>query len=198
MAKLLKRLQDTILAGVLKLFAYTLRFAVENQPLPEDEPVIYAFWHRNLIYAALQRSGDPIVVMISPSKDGELLSGPVEKLGYLTVRGSSSRGGAAALKAMLRYAKTHSLGITPDGPKGPVGTIHAGLWQLAILGNIPIHGVYFEVSREWTFKSWDRFRFPKPFARVHIRYSQPIWLNSKEDIPAAEAELRGFLDKPGG
>lgn len=198
MAKIIKRIQDSILAGVLRLFAISLSFKVENQPPPAAEPVIYAFWHRDLIYAALQRRGDPIVVMISSSKDGDLISGPAERLGYIAVRGSTTRGGSAALKAMLRYAKTNSLAITPDGPKGPSGTIHAGLWQLAILGKIPICGLKCASSREWVFNSWDRFRFPKPFARVFIRYSQPIVLNSKEDIPAAEAELRAFLEKPLG
>ncbi len=192
MAKLFKEIQEHLLAGIMRLIGSSLRFEVKGQPTPADEPVIYAFWHRNLMYCTLQRRGDPIAVMISASKDGELISGPVEKLGYIPVRGSTTRGGAEALKAMVRYSKTNSLAITPDGPKGPVGTIHPGLWQIAILGKIPIHGVNCEADREWIFNSWDRFRFPKPFARVQMRYSEPIFLKGKEDIEEAEKRLREF------
>jgi lysophospholipid acyltransferase (LPLAT)-like uncharacterized protein len=192
MAKALLRLQHIVLAGVLRAFKATLRFEVHNQPTPQEEPVIYAFWHRNLIYCALQRVGDPVVVMISSSKDGELIAGPVQVLGFITVRGSSTRQGSSALKAMLRWAKTNSLAITPDGPKGPLETIHPGLWQVAIMARIPVVAVACDANREWVFNSWDRFRFPKPFAKVRVRYSDPILLQSKEDIPKAEQQFRAF------
>lgn len=133
-----------------------------------------------------------MVVMASSSKDGELIAGPLAELGFIIMRGSSSRKGSEALKGMLRWAKTNAVAITPDGPKGPVGTIHPGLWQIAIMARIPVVGVASDASREWVFNSWDRFRFPKPFARVRIRYSEPIHLNSKADIPEAETQLRAF------
>ena len=194
MAKIMARLQNKVLAGVLRVFKATIRFEVFNQPLPQDEPVIYAFWHRNLMYCTLQRAGDPVVVMISSSKDGDLIAGPVQELGFIAVRGSSTRQGSSALKAMLRWANTNSLAITPDGPKGPVGTIHPGLWQIAIMAKIPVVAVACDANREWVFKSWDRFRFPKPFARVRVKYADPIRLQSKEDIPQAEQQFRSFQE----
>ncbi|HQQ67985.1 MAG TPA: lysophospholipid acyltransferase family protein [Candidatus Cloacimonadota bacterium] len=193
MSKLAFYLERKLAALLLRALRASIRFEVVNQPSTEQEPVIYAFWHRNLMYCTLQRAGDPAVVMISSSKDGELIAGPVEELGFIPVRGSSTRQGSEALKGMLRWARTNPLAITPDGPKGPVGTIHPGLWQIAILARIPIVGVACDASREWTFNSWDRFRFPKPFAKVRIRYSEPISLESKADIPAAEEQLRKFL-----
>lgn len=195
MAKFRIKLQGKFLAWMLKALAATLRFEVHDQPEPETGPVIYAFWHRNLIYCLLQRMGDAVVVMISASKDGELIAGPVSELGFIPVRGSSHRQGSTALKAMLRYARSHALAITPDGPRGPRGTIHPGLWQIAILAKIPVIGVHCDASREWVFNSWDRFRFPKPFAQVTVHYSQPIVLNDKSDIAAAEMELRVFLQE---
>jgi len=193
MSKLAFYLERKLAALLLRAFRASIRFEVVNQPSKEQEPVIYAFWHRNLMYCTLQRAGDPAVVMISSSKDGELIAGPVEELGFIPVRGSSTRQGSEALKGMLRWARTNSLAITPDGPKGPVGTIHPGLWQIAILARIPVVGVACDASREWVFNSWDRFRFPKPFAKVRIRYSEPITLDGKADIPAAEDQLRKFL-----
>lgn len=193
MAKLLNYLERKLAALLLRAFRASIRFDVQNQPTRDQEPVIYTFWHRNLIYCTLQRAGDPVVVMISSSKDGELIAGPVAELGFIPVRGSSTRQGSEALKGMLRWARTNPLAITPDGPKGPVGTIHPGLWQIAILAKIPVVGVACDASREWIFNSWDRFRFPKPFAKVRMRYSEPINLSSRDDVPIAEEQLRKFL-----
>jgi lysophospholipid acyltransferase (LPLAT)-like uncharacterized protein len=191
MAKLWRGIYNRLASGLLRLLNCTMRFEVKNQPA--REPVVYAFWHRNLIYCALLRAGDRIAVMISGSKDGELIAGPVERLGYVVVRGSSSRQGSQALKGMLRYAKTHSLAITPDGPKGPLGTVHPGLFQLALLANIPIVAVAIDARREWVFSSWDRFRFPKPFALIKAEYSDPIHLRSKADIALAKKTFIDFM-----
>jgi lysophospholipid acyltransferase (LPLAT)-like uncharacterized protein len=191
MAKLGKCLFNKSAASLLRFFRWSIRFEVHNQPI--HEPVVYAFWHRNLMLCCLQRAGDHIAVIISASKDGELIAGPMKELGYIPIRGSSSRQGSQALKAMLRLAKEVSLGITPDGPRGPVGTIHPGVFQLALLGKIPIVGVACDANREWVFNSWDRFRFPKPFAKVTVHYSEPIPVLCKDDIASAEAKLRDFL-----
>ena len=134
-----------------------------------------------------------MAVMVSASKDGELIAGPSAKMGYTVVRGSSSRQGSQALKEMLRYAKTMPVAITPDGPRGPVGTINPGLFHIALLAKIPIVAVACDSNREWIFNSWDKFRFPKPFARVKIMYSVPIYIRSKADIPKAELEFRKFM-----
>ncbi|MDD2616429.1 MAG: lysophospholipid acyltransferase family protein [Candidatus Cloacimonetes bacterium] len=192
MTKYTKIIFNYLAAGLLSLIKLTLRFEVQNQP--KNLIVVYGFWHRNLMYCALQRAGDPIAVMVSSSKDGELIAGPLSVLGYSIVRGSSSRRGSQALKGMLRYAREKSLAITPDGPKGPLGTIHPGMFQLALLARIPIVGVACHTNREWVFNSWDRFRFPKPFAKILIEYSEPFYVNSKDDIPMVEKKFRAFLD----
>ena len=191
MVKLTKLVYGRLAACLLRLIRLSLRFDVKNQPL--DEPVVYGFWHRNLMYCALQRAGDRVAVIVSPSKDGDLIAIPIARLGYAIARGSSSRQGAQALKTLLRFSKTHSLAITPDGPKGPVGTIHPGIFQLALLAKIPIVAVACDADREWVFNSWDKFRFPKPFAKIRVVYSDPIYVTKKEDIPLAEEAFRDFL-----
>lgn len=192
MAKLWRSVYNTLAAGLLHLLKCTLRFEVINQPT--QEPVVYAFWHRNLLYCTLLRAGDKIAVMVSASKDGELIAGPIKRLGYTVVRGSSSRQGSQALKGMLRYAKTHSLAITPDGPKGPVGTVHPGLFQLALLAKIPIVIVTIDSKREWIFSSWDRFRLPKPFTKIKAEYSDPIYVRNKADIAGAKEQFIDYLE----
>jgi hypothetical protein len=68
------------------------------------------------------------------------------------------------------------------------------MFQLALLARIPIVGVACHTNREWVFNSWDRFRFPKPFAKILIEYSEPFYVNSKDDIPMVEKKFRAFLD----
>lgn len=181
----------SLTASLLKLLTKSLRYQVYNHP--NKEPVIYAFWHRNLMYCTLLRAGDRITAMVSSSKDGDLIAGPAAKLGYNIVRGSSSRRGSEALKELVKAAKDHSLAITPDGPRGPLGTVHQGVFYLAILAKIPIVAVFADSKSEWVFNSWDRFRFPKPFAKVVVHYSDPIYLHGKDDIADAERRLRAFL-----
>lgn len=189
MPEFLMKVEAVLGAGFLKLLRATLRIAVHNQP-SDDYRCVYAFLHRNLLLLTLHRINSQIAVMVSSSKDGELIAGPLKYLGYIPIRGSSTHQGSQALKEMVRLSRTHSLAITPDGPKGPLGTIHPGLFQLAYLAKIPIIPVSANSSKEWLVKSWDRFRIPKPFSRVAVNYGKPIWVNNKEEFPLAEKQLR--------
>lgn len=189
MNKLLLYLEKKIAAWLLRQLRKSLRFEVINQP-HEDLKCIYMFWHRNLLHLCLHRLGDPIAVLISASRDGELLAGPVAELGYPTVRGSTSRDGFRAMKEMIRIAQRYQLGITPDGPKGPTGSIHPGIFQIAYFARIPIVPVAADTRREWVFKSWDRFRVPKPFARIKVIYGDPVYINDRKDMAAHTALLK--------
>lgn len=140
----------------------------------------------------MQRVDSHLAVLASASKDGELIAGPMRHLGYHTVRGSSSRQGARALREMLRISKDYSLGLTPDGPKGPAGTIHPGIFEIALLAKIPIIALKVESKKEWVLNTWDSFRIPKPFSKVRVLYSQPFHLKSKEDIAVVKKEVIDF------
>lgn len=192
MAKILFYLERKLAAAMLKLLRLSLRFEVSNRN-PDSQRCIYMFWHRNLMLLALHRVGSPIVIVVSASQDGELIAGPAEELGYISVRGSSSRQGHRALKAMIDYSATHQLAITPDGPKGPPKIIHPGIFQIALLGKIPIIPVVADADREWVFKSWDRFRFPKPFAKLRFIYGDPIYINSKTEIAEREIQVQNTM-----
>ncbi|HPW24705.1 MAG TPA: lysophospholipid acyltransferase family protein [Candidatus Syntrophosphaera thermopropionivorans] len=189
MPEFLMKVEAVLGAGLLKLLRATLRIAVHNQP-SDDYRCVYAFLHRNLLLLTLHRINSQIAVMVSSSKDGELIAGPLKYLSYIPIRGSSTHQGSQALKEMVRLSRTHSLAITPDGPKGPLGTIHPGLFQLAYLAKIPIIPVSANSSKEWLVKSWDRFRIPKPFSKLLVKYGEPIWVNNKEDFLEAEKALR--------
>jgi hypothetical protein len=193
MPKFLFYLERKLAAKLLLLLRKSIRFNVVNQETSDNIRCIYMFWHRNLLPLTMQRVYSNAGVLVSSSTDGELIAGPLIELGYIPIRGSSTREGSKAMLEMIRAAKQISLAITPDGPKGPSGTIHPGIFQIALLAKIPIVAIAADTDREWVFNSWDRFRFPKPFSRVTAVYSDPIYVESKESIPAVEAALRNFM-----
>jgi lysophospholipid acyltransferase (LPLAT)-like uncharacterized protein len=193
MYKILFYLEKKLAAKLLLLLRWTLKINVSNQAASDNIRCIYMFWHRNLLLLTIQRVYSGAGVMVSSSKDGELIAGPLKELGYIPIRGSSTRQGAQAMHEMIRAAKEISLAITPDGPKGPSGTIQPGVLQIALLAKIPIVPIFVTADKEWVFNSWDRFRFPKPFARMNVVYSDPIYVNTKDDMATAEASIRRFL-----
>jgi len=194
MARIVYWLERKLGAGILLLLRATIRFEVENQEASDHIRCIYALWHRNLLLLTLQRAFNGAGVLVSQSRDGEYIAGPLQELGYYPIRGSSTRGGTRAMVEMTKAIQSMSVAITPDGPKGPSGTIHQGVFQLALLAKVPIIGVRADARREWVFNSWDRFRVPKPFTRISVQYSEPIYVPDKADFVEAEKRLRDFWD----
>ena len=131
-------------------------------------PSVFAFWHEGLLSCAYRFRGQGIAILISRSFDGELIARTVEKLGFVAVRGSSSRGGASGLRGMAQaYENGRICAFTADGPKGPRRIAKAGPVQLAHLAQARWMGCFHaEPARAWRFGSWDRFAIPKPFTTV--------------------------------
>ena len=131
-------------------------------------PAVFAFWHRQILAGGWHFRNQKIAMLISPSFDGDLIARTSEHLGFVPVRGSSSRGGAAGLKGMAEaYAAGHRCAFTADGPRGPARVAKAGPVQLAeLVGATWIGAYHAEADRAWHLKSWDRFDIPKPFSTV--------------------------------
>ncbi len=193
MHKAIFYIERKLAAKLLLGLRATIKFRISNQEASDNLRCIYVFWHRNLLLLTMQRINSGAGVLVSSSNDGELIAGPLEELGYKAIRGSSSRNGSRAMFEMIRAARDISLAITPDGPKGPVGTMHPGVFQVALLAGIPIVAIAANVNKEWVFNSWDKFRFPKPFSEVTAVYSDPIYVDSKDSIPKVEQSLRDFF-----
>ena len=138
------------------------------------QPVM-AFWHGRIVHATwfFRRRG--IVVMISENFDGEWIGRLIERFGYRTARGSSSRGGARALARMRRLALAGApTGFAVDGPRGPARSVQPGaVWLASLTGN-PVLPFHSEVDRFWTARSWDGTQVPKPFARAAMVVGEPI------------------------
>ena len=159
------------------------------------QPVIYAIWHGRLLPPAYLHRGEGVVTLISRSADGEYLARLLGHWGFENVRGSSSRGGSEALRELVRHCRRgRSLAITPDGPRGPMQKLKIGVLSAAQLSGAPIIPATSVANRGWWPGKWDRFLIPKPFARVRVRYGEPMVVPRSAN--AAELEkLRERLEQ---
>ena len=178
-------------AGALRLLTATCRVRrVEGRAGERwraGTPFIFATWHsRVLLLPALYR-GRPLRVLISRSRDGELIARLCSRFNLDVARGSSSRGGAEALRALARaLAQGTSVVVVPDGPRGPREVVKPGLVALAALSGAGIVPVALGASSEWRLGSWDGFRVPRPFARCVVRFGDPIAVPRGGDADARE------------
>ena len=182
---------------VYRLWARTLRLQVEDPEniigLVREKPVIFVIWHNRLLM--LPRVFDPCfpsrqsVGLISASRDGDLVSILIERSGYGTIRGSSSRKGATALRQLVdRLAAGANVLITPDGPRGPVYEASQGAVFLAQKTGAPVVPIHMEYSSCWRLKSWDRFILPRPFAKLRAIFGAPLQLEPSRESSGLEFE----------
>lgn len=164
----------------------------------QGRPVILVCWHGQLLPLVYVHRGQGIVLLVSEHGDGEFLTQVAERIGYGTVRGSSTRGGARGLKALVRAAaEGRDLALTPDGPRGPYGVFKPGALVAAQLTGAPVIPVAVGASAAWRLGSWDGFMIPKPFARMDVEYLAPRFVPRNADRDALDAiasEIGGELN----
>ena len=195
--RLLLALVPPLAAAFIRLLGSTLHYQDVCAPgvIPGDRqsrPAIFAFWHRSLLTCAHRFRGQQIAILISRSFDGELIARTVERLGFIAVRGSSSRAAVSGLRGLERaYRRGHLCAVTADGPRGPSQVAKSGVVHLAALVHAPALGVFYALpERAWTLKTWDRFLIPKPFSRVLIAWpslTQPNLLSLQFALEQAVA-----------
>ena len=147
---------------------------------------ILAFWHGRILPGTVYFRRRGIIVITSENFDGEWIARIIERFGYGTARGSTSRGGLKALLQLKRDMDAgKSAGFTLDGPRGPARVAQPGaLWLARATGN-PVLPFHAEASSHWTLGSWDQTQIPKPFSTVALAIGEPI--NVAAD--ASEADL---------
>lgn len=167
------RLVALVLGLVIRAWMATVRIRIRNLDHHEHPGkdlrkgrFIYAFWHESLLGPTKFRV--PVHALISQHADGELIAQVCHHIGFGTVRGSSTRGGARALLELREVSSRSHLMITPDGPRGPRRKLQPGIVQLASCTGLPVVPVGVGFTRAWRFKSWDRFALPKPFSTVCV------------------------------
>jgi lysophospholipid acyltransferase (LPLAT)-like uncharacterized protein len=149
---------------------------------------IMAFWHARILPATYYFRRRGIVVITSENFDGEWIARIIERFGFGTARGSSSRGGLKALHQLTRDVLAGKpAGFTVDGPRGPGRVAQPGAIWLAKATGHPVLPFHLEASRHWTLNSWDRTQIPKPFATVSIVIGEPFYVPPHADRTAIES-----------
>jgi lysophospholipid acyltransferase (LPLAT)-like uncharacterized protein len=157
--------------------------------------VIYAFWHGRMLILSYSHRWQKIHVLISQHRDGELIARIIERLGFVSIRGSTTRGGTKALFEMAKKgASGYDVGITPDGPKGPKFKVQLGAIYIAQRSEMPIIPITNSAKSRWTLSSWDGFLIPKPFSKAVIMIGEPIYVPLKS-TPQELEEKREKLEK---
>ena len=191
----LTQLLISLLGSLYVLFVYkTSTIDLKNRKnidrlFKKNESFIYAFWHDQLLFCPLTwQSEFEIKVLISKHRDGDIVARLISKLGFKSIRGSThksgktkNKGGLTSARQMIKSLKNGiSIGISPDGPKGPRHKVSDGILSISRLSNSSILPVGIGFKKKWVLNTWDKFIIPKPFNQITI-----IW---GEAIPAIKDE----------
>jgi lysophospholipid acyltransferase (LPLAT)-like uncharacterized protein len=172
---------------VYRTTSWTLKnFHIPQSYLDQGKPFLTCFWHGRLLmlpYGWVGRKSSPkhpFFMLISTHNDGRLISKTVSWFGIKTIGGSSNRGGSEAFRKIIQHVKQgHTIGITPDGPRGPYDSVSDGTIKMAHFCKLDILPITFSTSRAKVFKSWDKFFLPLPFSKGIISWGDP--LNIQQD-----------------
>ena len=166
-----------------------------EQQAQEDArtPVLFVFWHGRMLYflKLYAHLGARVTILVSHSRDGELIAQLLSRFGLQTTRGSTSRGGARGLLAVVNKVRRglHAA-FAPDGPRGPRYRVQPGLILVAKRTGAPILPMTFGAQWKRVLASWDAFLLPLPFSRVVVVYGEPIYVPSDASASDLEAKRR--------
>jgi hypothetical protein len=199
---LMLRAVPPLVSMLLRLLHATLRYEdILEEGGQSDQRAgasVWCFWHRCLLPAACFFYRRPhTTLLISASYDGELIARTIERMGYETVRGSSSRAGAGGLRALARAVRDGATAVIPgDGPRGPRYFLKPGITKLAQMTQLPVNSFYLLPQRAWTLRSWDGLLVPKPFSRVVIVWGRPVPPPESSDMEGqVRVAIEGTLER---
>ena len=165
----------------------------------KNESFIYAFWHDQLLMCPLTWQSElEIKVLISKHRDGDIIAKLISSLGFKAIRGSThkagktkNKGGLLSARQMIKsLSKGISIGISPDGPKGPRHKVSDGILSIARLSNSPILPVGIGFKKKWVLNTWDKFIIPKPFNQITIIWGEPLpALKNEKNINQIKSKL---------
>ncbi len=192
---------------VIRLLARTWSFRIVNRRVFEEyvrgrKPVVAALWHQMVIPSVALFRDRGAVVMVSRSWDGELIARTAHRLGFRTVRGSSSRGGSEALQEMIGFIRKGSqAALTVDGPKGPAHEPKIGCVLAARGTGAPILPIACRARPAVYAGSWDRTMIPLPFAKIVVAFGEPFAVPAEateEDCGLCRLRVREAIDRAEG
>jgi hypothetical protein len=163
-----------------------------------DGQKIFVFWHEYILFPLVKRGHCNLAMLLSRHGDAEILSRVAYHFGFECVRGSSRRGGAAALRELVEKSREMNLTITPDGPQGPRRVLAQGPVYLASKLGLPLVLLGMGYDRPWRALSWDRFAIPRPFSRARAVISPAVHLPpdlDREGLEHYRVEVERLLNR---
>ena len=170
-------------------------FAYYKDIIRKDKPIIFSLWHGDFLSCLYTYRGvKEIAVMASLSKDGDLITKVLDSLGYQTIRGSSSRGGAKVLlEAVKKIKEGVTVAFTIDGPKGPVREVKPGIIKLAQKTGAPIVPLCLAYQNAIKLHNWDGTRIPLPFSKNVIHVGKPLYIDSNVSVEEGCNRLKSYM-----
>lgn len=188
---------STLVFRILKLQELFTRIIEVNNP--QKMPCIYAMWHAHQFCIHGISNRDKLHVLVSRSRDGEIIANVVEKWGFKTVRGSKGKKGAVeASMQMISILKSgENCAMMVDGPRGPAKVAKDGVIKIAKLAGVPVVPVYWYSNNfTWAkFPSWDELRCPVFATNLINIYGEPIYIPHDGDEEEARQKLQNSLEE---
>ena len=198
-------MKESLIAFLGAMFIKSLHATIRKRHVRAEHIVdtrqyVLAFWHMHIISAFYCRWRRPMSVMLSRSKDGELIARCVRWFGAGSVRGSSTRGGSSALRAIIREAREgKNIAFTPDGPLGPPRVAKDGTIYAAKMTGLPIVPMAVAGNRKKRLRSWDGTMIPLPFSKLTYVYGAPMTVPRDADVEEwrkhLEDEMNALADE---
>ncbi len=193
------RMYGHILYYIVRCLEITLKIKViYPKNFDKDRQFILAFWHNKLLMSLLTtRFVKRRVGLASPSKDGELISVPLERYGFEVVRGSTDKEAARSIRTLVKLVKDgKSIGTPVDGPKGPIYEVKQGLIYIAGRTGVDIVPMGVAYSRKWKFeKAWDKFELPKPFSKAVVVFGEGYKIPDDYDMDVECERLKNKINE---
>lgn len=195
LAKAVPALAPHLVRGLMSTCRYKTVRGDVREYLEGDQPFIGVVWHKDLLFALdFFRRRKKIVVMVSRSKDGELVASALHRMGYRTVRGSSSAGGREALAELSGLVREGwGSAIIADGPRGPARQAKIGCVLAARASGAPLLLWGVHAAPSLTLRNWDQTLIPKPFATIYLSYGGPIYVPAHASTEVCE-KIRSDVD----
>lgn len=163
------------------------------------ENIIIVLWHGRQLMVPFAYKGKKPYALISMHSDGEIISRVMPYFGFASIRGSTSRGGMKALKAMIQTGREgNDLVITPDGPRGPKQALQAGVVTLAKKTGMPVLPLSFGSTKKKILASWDGFQIAYPFSKGVFIWGEPVYVEDSSDkkyLKSVRVKIENELDK---
>jgi lysophospholipid acyltransferase (LPLAT)-like uncharacterized protein len=170
-------------------------FHIPQKYLEDGRGFVTCFWHNRLLMACFGWPGiKEFHMLISSHSDGKVIAKVVAHEGIKTIAGSKGKGGMDALRKMIRILKQgHTVGVTPDGPRGPCYSVSEGTLTLARLAGVDILPFTYSSTPSKSLKSWDSFRVALPFSKGILMWGEPFRINPQDPIATQQMALRQHL-----